>query len=285
MNIQKKECIELIKSFIAEKLDGDILKFYNYDLDQLEKDEKYGAYDPDNSRIANAIYVVLWSNVVPNLTINNLGGKMYRGDTMNSFNTLMGRKNGDGTSFLGIQKYTNDSKIINLAKLYHEKYHTLGNMIILPNKPLESARTTLNLLRGGGAWYDYFDLFLSDIKILMVGTNTSNINDRLKELVKTNSVFFDCFEGVEGFKKFCKTFYLEEYVDLESLEVLDVFSPHARHWPIRYSEEEYKKYVIAYITKATDIIDCRCSCMIETLKEEIAMYDLTFNVSHKYEKQ
>jgi hypothetical protein len=285
MTMQKKECIELIKSFIAERLDGDIRKFYYYDLDQLEKDEKYGAYDPDNSRIANAIYVVLWGNTVPNLTMNNLGGEMYRGDTMNSFNTLMGRPNEDGTSFLGVQKYTHDLKIINLAKMYHEKYHTLGNMMVLPNKTLESARTTLNLLRGGGPWYDYFDLFLSDIKNLMVGINASKIDHRLIELVEINSDFFDYFRGIEGFKDFCKTFYLDKYVDLESLKVRDVFSPHARHWPTRYSEEEYKKYVVAYITKATEIIDYRCGRMIEALEEEIVKYDPTFKVSPKFKEQ
>lgn len=67
MSDEKKKCIELIKSFIDERLDGDIQRFYDYDLDLLEKDEKYGAYDPDNSRIANAIYVVLWGDSLPNL--------------------------------------------------------------------------------------------------------------------------------------------------------------------------------------------------------------------------
>lgn len=285
MTMQKKECIELIKSFIAERLDGNIQKFYDYDLDQLEKDEKYGAYDPDNSRIANAIYIVLWGNKVPNLTMNNLGGEMYRGDTMNSFNTLMGRPNEDGTSFLGVQKYTHDSEIINIAKKYYEKYHTLGNMMILPNKKLESARTTLNLLRGGGPWYDYFDLFLSDIKNLMVGTNIDNVDDRLKELVKINKDFFDCFRGIDGFKHFCKTFYLDKYVNLKSLKVCDIFSPHARHWPTKYSEEEYKKYVVTYITNATEIIDYRCGRMIEALEEEIIKYDSTFKVSSKFNEQ
>ena len=54
--MQKEECIELVKSFIAEKLNGNIWNFLNYDLALLENDEKYGGYDPDNSKIANAIY-------------------------------------------------------------------------------------------------------------------------------------------------------------------------------------------------------------------------------------
>ena len=49
MTVQKQECIELIQSFITERLDGDIQKFYDYDLGQ--EDERYGAHDPDNSKI------------------------------------------------------------------------------------------------------------------------------------------------------------------------------------------------------------------------------------------
>ncbi len=289
--MQKQECVELIKSFIVEKLDGDIRKFHDYDLDQLENDKMYGAYDPDNSKIANAIYVVLWGDTVPSLTFNNLGGEIYRGDTMNSFNTLMGRLNEDGTSFLGIQKYTHDSNTIDLAKMYHQKYHTLGNLIILPNKRLESENKTLNTLRGGGYWFDYFDLFLSDIKDLITDTSTNNIDDRLKELVKINSNFFDCFRGTEGFKDFCKTFYLDKYIDYESLNVREVFSPHARHWGTKFSEKEYKQNVASYITKATEIIDYRCGRMIEDIEKEIIKYDptyiasSTFMVSPKAEKQ
>ena len=194
MSDEKKNCIELIKSFIDERLDGDIQRFHDYDLDLLEKDEKYGAYDPDNSRIANAIYVVLWGDSLGNLIMDNLGGEWYRGDTMNSFNTLMGRPNENGTSFMGIQKYTNNPQIINMAKLYHSKYHTIGNLMVLPNKTLPSERTTLNQLRGGGAWYDYFDLFLSDIRNLIIGTNTDRIDSRLKSLVDINKHYFDNFK-------------------------------------------------------------------------------------------
>ncbi|GAF66067.1 hypothetical protein BTS2_2967 [Bacillus sp. TS-2] len=271
MTMDKQECMELIQSFIDERLDGDIQNFYHYDLDELSHDEKYGAYDPDNSRIANAIYVVLWGDNVPNLTFNNLGsGELYRGDTMNSFNTLMGKPNADGTSFLGVQKYTNNPTIINLAKKYHKKYHTLGNMMVLPNNRLESTRTTLNLLRGGGPWFDYFDLFLADTKNIMEGTNISNIDNRLQELVKLNRDFFDCFQGTEGFKQLSKMFYLDKYVDSQTLKVRDVFSPHARHWPVKYSEEEYGKIVVSYIKKATEIIDYRCGRMIEALEKAIA---------------
>lgn len=267
--MQKVECIELIRTFIAERLNGDIQKFHDYDLNQLEKDEKYGAYDPDNSKIANAIYVVLWEEAIPDLTLNTLGGEMYRGDTMNSFHTLMGYPNDNGTNFLGIQKYTNDSNIINMARKYHEKYHTIGNLMVLPNKTPELKRTTLNQLRGRGPWYDYFDLFLADIRNLMTGTHTTEINEDLRKLVDINKHYFDCFCGEDGFIRFCKTFYLDKYVDPHYTRVHSIFAPYARHWKTKYSEEEYKRYVAAYIMKATEIIDYRCSRMIEDLEEKI----------------
>ena len=99
--MNRVDCIKLIRSFIDEKLDGNIENFLNYDLDQLENDEKYGGFDPDNSKIANAIYVVLWGDKIPDLNYDALGTS-YRGDILNSFNTLMGRSTEDQTSFVGI---------------------------------------------------------------------------------------------------------------------------------------------------------------------------------------
>lgn len=40
---------------------------------------------------------------VPVLTIDNLGGELYRGNTMNSFNTLMGRSNEECTNSWGVK--------------------------------------------------------------------------------------------------------------------------------------------------------------------------------------
>ena len=45
--MNRVDCIKLIRSFIDEKLDGNIENFLNYDLDQLENDEKYGGFDPE----------------------------------------------------------------------------------------------------------------------------------------------------------------------------------------------------------------------------------------------
>ena len=70
---------------------------------------------------------------------------------------------------------------------------------------------------------------------------------------------------MEKFEDFIRTFYLEKYADTTTLEIPQIFSPHAYHWNNTYSKEEYEQYVISYIRKATEIIEYRCSRMIEDL--------------------
>lgn len=293
--MQKEECIELVKSFIAEKLNGNIWNFLNYDLALLENDEKYGGYDPDNSKIANAIYVLLWGDEVPNLTFDELG-KSYRGDTLNSFHTLMGHPKEDFTNFLGIQKYTDNEKIIAMAKEFHKKYHTIGNMMVLPNNSLEvnGKNYTLNTARSLSPWYDYFDKFLLEVKQAL--TNPNLIFDEkstkflIERLVGENSDFFEKYfqlGTMEKFEDFIRTFYLEKYADTTTLEIPQIFSPHAYHWNNTYSKEEYEQYVISYIRKATEIIEYRCSRMIEdlnTILKEDSSSSETFNFKKNLKK-
>lgn len=268
----KEECIELVKSFIAEKLNGNIRNFLNYDLDLLENDEKYGGYDPDNSKIANAIYVILWGDKIPNLTFDELG-KSYRGDTINSFHTLMGYPTEDSNSFLGIQKYTDNEEVIAMAKEFHKKYHTLGNMIVLPNEPLEfhGKNYTLNTARSLSPWYDYFDKFLLEVKQALTDPHVifdeDSINFLIERVIWENNDFCEKYFqlGTKKFEDFIHTFYLEKYVDETTFEIPQIFSPHAYHWRNTYSREEYEQYVISYIRKATEIIEYRCSRMIEDL--------------------
>lgn len=268
----KEECIELVKSFIAEKLNGNIRNFLNYDLDLLENDEKYGGYDPDNSKIANAIYVILWGDKIPNLTFDELG-KSYRGDTINSFHTLMGYPTEDSNSFLGIQKYTDNEEVIAMAKEFHKKYHTLGNMIVLPNEPLEfhGKNYTLNTARSLSPWYDYFDKFLLEVKQALTDPHVifdeDSINFLIERVIWENNDFCEKYFqlGTKKFEDFIHTFYLEKYVDETTFEIPQIFSPHAYHWNNTYGREEYEQYVISYIRKATEIIEYRCSRMIEDL--------------------
>lgn len=286
--MKKEECIELIKSFIVEKLNGNIWNFLDYDLNLLENDEKYGGYDPDNSKIANAIYILLWGDKIPELSYEELG-KSYRGDTINSFHTLMGFPTEDFHSFSGIQKYTNNENIISLAKDFHTKYHTIGNMVILPNHSLEfnGKKYTLNTARSMNPWYDYFDCFLREMKQALTNPHLwydeESSEFLIERLVCENEDFAEKYFQMgktEKFQDFIYTFYLEKYMDTNTCEIPQIFSPHAYHWNGTYSKEEYEQYVTSYITTATEIINYRGSRMIEDLILVLNNYD-SFNKKPK----
>ena len=90
----------------------------------------------------------------------------------------------------------------------------------------------------------------------------------IERLIGENSDFFGKYfqlGTMEKFEDFIRTFYLEKYADTTTWEIPQIFSPHAYHWNNTYSKEEYEQYVISYIRKATEIIEYRCSRMIEDL--------------------
>ena len=88
---------QLVKEFIAEKLNGDLYALESFDFKTLRDSEKYGApdrsFDCDDTNIMRAVYVVLWGDSLPYLSLHDIGsGKNYRGDTMNTFHTMFGRE-------------------------------------------------------------------------------------------------------------------------------------------------------------------------------------------------
>lgn len=227
--MNRVDCIKLIRSFI---------------------DEKYGGFDPDNSKIANAIYVVLWGDKIPDLNYDALGTS-YRGDILNSFNTLMGRSTEDQTNFVGIQKYTDNPQIIEMAKEYHKKYHTIGNMTIWPNNSVEYSEIwkeyedddtrndfkgksfTFNTIRSQSPWYDYFDAFLEIIKeqltapkIYLNGSAYSVVCELMYGKTLETQFFEDFFYlgGMEKFENFIHTFYYENYVDRKYGNTANIFT-------------------------------------------------------------
>ena len=84
--------IELINSFVAEKLDGDIQRLADFPLGSLRSDKVYGCpnrnFDSDDTELMRAIYCVAFGDTWENISIDNLGDGRLRGDTLNTYNTL-----------------------------------------------------------------------------------------------------------------------------------------------------------------------------------------------------
>ena len=130
------ESIKIIEEFIREMLDGDIEKMRDLDFADLTKYIS-NSIDPDMILFVQAVYIVLWGDLY-DLAFDKMGPwssdgeHPFRGDTMNSFNSIFG-KEGKDTEFAYRAKFFGADKNDVLWKKireFHTVYHKLGNFIV-----------------------------------------------------------------------------------------------------------------------------------------------------------
>lgn len=284
-----KESIRLINDFVNEFLEGNINRLKTFCFDSLEGNEKYGKpsmikgrwnFDCDDTGLARAIYCVVWGYVF-NLKSNEIGPWNsnripYRGDTMNSFNTLFGNDKNGGfayrAKFYGLDE---DIKIWKNIMGFKYQYHTIGNFILIANKG------NVNVLRGNFFRFkDYFDLFLLEIKEYKK-TSHLKYEKGVKGALKQNS-----FYTQYSMKEMKEIFYLDDYFDNENPKEFIGISKKDRlkitaskearinkktnkQKSNYFSEHEYKQLANEYITKSEEVIANRADKIIEVLKEEL----------------
>lgn len=280
------ESILLINDFINDILDGEINRLKAYCFDDLKGNIKYSypkcknigewVFDCDDTALARAIYCVIWGHIFE-LKADEIGPYTkapYRGDTMNSFNTLFGNDK-SGLFAYRARFYGLDEDITSWGNIirFRYQYHTIGNFIILPNIG------NINGKRGNFKTFrDYFDLFLLDMY-------------EYKEINKSNSRLKKSFEENPFYREFSMNeikefFFLDEYFEDEKPKEFISISKKSRFKYTRskqdrinmeknkkridyFSEEEYKKLVDEYITKSEEVIANRADKIIEALKKEL----------------
>lgn len=252
---------KILLSFIQEKLSGDIERLKDYCFADL-KGSPWGkcnsSFDCDNTLLANAIYILLWGgrdNFYSNLTLENVGThRIYRGDTMNSFRSVLGKYE---ESFSYWEKIGMAEKV----SAFFRKYHTLGNFTVLPNKEYQG--TTFNMERGC-KYGDFFDRFLMTMeKVMLDEPEKDEVFYQLKEANR------ECFNG-KTLQQFSDTFFWDAYMTANKPKVL--FAP---HWTLRKRfykispASDYAVFAEKYIDEATRIINCRAEKMIAELKKNL----------------
>lgn len=261
----------LLQDFIQEKLDGEPDNIRTFDIKTLLGDDKFGCpgryFDCDDTEIMRAIYVVLWSDFLPELSMDTLGntGK-YRGDTMNSFHTMFGREIPERSGFYaGLEKYHPSDELRELVREFGNRYcSTVGNFVVLPNLYVQN--TTLNFYRGTNHWHDFFDRFLIQLKNVLCDCNGKD--PLLEELVKANAFCFDKFKGREGFQTLEKILLLEDYCD-DGHAPVTVF-PMNYHWKNPADAPAYFRDAKSYLENAKRIISCRSRKIADALQAELA---------------
>ena len=254
-------CKNIITEFVNSKyLNGDINKLVSFSFSDLCDDNYFGCkgrfFDEDDTDLARAIMYLIWFNKIPDLTFDDIGtGKNYRGDTLNTYNTLFGRNN-------QYKKYITNSSLENTILEFKKKYVTLGNFMLMPNIT-KQGKKSINCYRGvGSGWYDYFDIFLNELNKCL---NKFDGNDAVLSMLIEENDFY--FKKINNIKIFCEVNYLDSYLLNKKVKIL--FEPYIYHWKYKSIDEKiqklYSEFVKKYISQVNDIINFRSKKMFKDL--------------------
>ena len=156
---------KLLWNFVNEKLNGDLTRIRDFDFSSLHKDSVYGCrgreFDIANTRIMYAVYVILWGDLLPELTLKNCGRK-YCGAAI---------------------CMENDSR-----KVKKPLRNSLGNHLVLPVHTVAEWRNMASQCP--------FEDFASRLGRTLSGEIKSD--KTMKPLLKSDAFCFDRFQGDRG---------------------------------------------------------------------------------------
>lgn len=257
--------IELINSFVAEKLEGDIQRLADFPLGSLRSDKVYGCpgrkFDSDDTELMRAIYCVAFGDTWENLSMDNLGDGRLRGDTLNTYNTLF--------SAPWKERFTEiwhpDEELAGKIKVFNTTFHTIGNMAVLPDRRI--GEWSINKHRGcHDEWHDYEDRFLAALYKVLTRQPDRDLD--LEELVQLNYKDFEPFFGEEGWRKFIDGNMLEYYVDDNYHPV--IASKGYTFWRGGYTNKNrFFTECHRYIDFSTEIIKDRARRMVEKIEMSV----------------
>lgn len=259
----------LINNFVEERLQGDFNKLARFDFAQLRGDKKYGvcggrSFDCDNTILAKAVYLLVFEDVWNDLTFFSLENGMYRGDTINSFNTTFGKADTMG-GFAGLNRFKPDENLQQRVLKFHSLYHTIGNFVVLPNAC--SQRHTLNTFRGSYyRWRDYIDKFIVALHLLLTDSQPVN-NEQFYKLIAANIKDFEPYYHQEGFELLMNKLLLNDCINQDGVpkQLFDV----VYHWDKQLTRELYLIHVNKYLDFSESFIEKRGAKMVHILASKL----------------
>lgn len=264
VNTKADACLYLL-NFLSD-YDLSLADLPTFEFLDLENDYVYGcsgrSFDCDDTNLARIIYYIVW-NALPEMRLSEIGtGKKYRGDTLNTFNTVFS-KDLSRAELLS----NNNQNLLHEAEEFKKRCYSLGNFSILPNLGIyetEKKLTTINLHRGNWTgWKDFYDRFLLELKLCLEDSNDADCV--LCELVEENAFYFNSINTIE---KFIDTNFLNSY-DLEEkkYKIKELFDVNFYLW--KQVPSEYIQFARRYMEISCMIIYERGIKIYEVLKKEI----------------
>ena len=262
----------LINNFVEERLQGNLNELVHFDFAQLRGDKKYGvcsgrSFDCDNTNLSKAIYLLVFEDVWDDLSFLSLENGVYRGDTINSFNTTFG-KAATIEGFAGLNRFNPDENLQQRVLKFHSLYHTIGNFMVLPN--VSVAGHTLNTFRGSySQWRDYIDKFVGALHLLLTSPQSAD-NELFHQLISANIKDFEPYYHQDGFELLMDKLLLNDCVNQEGepKQLFDV----VYHWDEQLTRDEYLRHVNQYLDFSESFIEKRGAKMVEILASKLGKY-------------
>lgn len=220
-----ENCQKIVREFLIKYCNNDLTRLLSFDIGAIEERGEFGkpkeynenwSMDPDDSIVARAVLYLLYNDKIEDLTFDKIGTE-YRGDTIFTPGNIFGKK----MEFLEKQDIVDKCTYTNKVNMFLEKYHTIPNMMLLPNKKIEVVRKnrngeyisteSLNQYRGMNSpgLSDYIDLFIQEIYNYIENINTAERDRYIAELFQTNAFYFNTFnKGIQ----FLESHFLDDIV-------------------------------------------------------------------------
>ncbi len=296
-----RECKNEFKRFLNIKYPNDTFenqleKFKNFNFTELfeghtEYKKEYEDYavqtrsyrDADDTFLARMIMYIIWGehseNPLPSLDdFDKIGnGKIYGGETLNTFNTLF------KWDFSGIKKFLKylpaqkeQDKYLEKVRHFEEVYASIGNFMLMPGNTIRpegwEKSTSINGYRGiSGGLYDYFDLFLN--------VYNCKSDEVLNELMKEDGVNSFYFKEINSVDEFCKRNFIdttEEYGYPKNKNYIKYnHKPYKTYMYYGWKNEQdiekdhktYLEFASRYMEESEKIIIHRANTIIDELKK------------------
>ena len=199
--------IKLVRDFIKDRLDGDIMKLVSFDFHDLRDDKKYGncggyAFSPEKTSIMKAIMTLAFTDAWPGITYDGFDHYDYEADMVNTYLMLLGFPLGD--NFKGLRNFRPSADLLDRSWAFYKLCHTIGNYAVWPGG-LYLCREKLRRSQR------YIDSYLQALHFAF--TNPAKGNSDLVKAIHGKKKIYSIYQGEEGFADMCRKMLLGDYFD------------------------------------------------------------------------
>lgn len=254
---------KLVKDFIKDKLNGDIMQLVSFNFRDLKDDEKYGncggfSFSPDKTNIMKAIMTLAFTDAWPEISYDGFDHYDYNVAMVNTYSMLLGLPLGE--SFKGMQKFRPSADQLDRAWAFFNLCHTVGNYVPWAGG-MGHCRESLRRSQR------YIDTFLQAIQFAFKDAKKGSID--VLGVINHKKKLYALYRSESGFCELCRKLYLGDYLDNDGNPVRMFEGVWSDQKDL--SRDDYFKALEKYQDFCEKVIPARSGMIIRRLMEVLGM--------------